>query len=85
MDLLQKKVDTARKAFRTFEEILEQPYSKVMRDAAIQRFEYTVEAVWKSLQRYNSLFEVVCFREDEFAEGDTTVLQHIRREGIKIL
>jgi hypothetical protein len=33
MALLQKKVDTARKAFRTFQEILDQPYSKVMRDA----------------------------------------------------
>lgn len=70
MDLLQKKVDTARKAFRTFQEILERPFSKVMRDAAIQRFEYTIEAVWKSLQLFLREKEGIdcyspksCFRE----------------------
>jgi len=41
--------------------------------------------IFHEVQRHNSLFEVVCFREDEFAEGDTTVLRHIRREGMKIL
>ncbi len=40
--------------------------------------------IFHEVQEYNSLFEVVCFREEEFAKEDTTVIQHIRREGIKI-
>lgn len=49
MNLLHKKLDDSRKAFKTFQEILEEPCSAVTRDAAIQRFEYTVEAIWKCL------------------------------------
>jgi len=52
MNLLRKKLGDSKKAFKTFEEILEEPYSVIARDAAIQRFEYTVEAVWKCLQVY---------------------------------
>ena len=49
---LNFKVDVAQKAFRTFEEILKEPYSVVVRDAAIQRFEYTFEIVWTSLKEF---------------------------------
>ena len=52
MDLLKKKITDAAKAFHTFQEVLHEPYSKISRDAAIQRFEYTVEAVWKCLQLF---------------------------------
>lgn len=52
MDLLKKKIADAAKAFSTFQEVLHEPYSKISRDAAIQRFEYTVEAVWKCLQLF---------------------------------
>ncbi len=52
MDLLKKKITDAAKAFNTFQEVLHEPYSKISRDAAIQRFEYTVEAVWKCLQLF---------------------------------
>ena len=43
----------ARRALSTLQELvrLEHP-SQVERDAAIQRFEYTCEAVWKAAQRY---------------------------------
>ena len=43
----------ARRALGTLQEILalEAP-TRVERDAAIQRFEYTCEAVWKTAQRY---------------------------------
>lgn len=41
--------------------------------------------IFHEVQQYNSLFEVVCFREDEFVKEDTVLLEHIRREGIKIL
>lgn len=43
----------ARRALGTLQEILALASpSRVERDAAIQRFEYTCEAVWKAAQRY---------------------------------
>ncbi len=47
---LKFKINNVQKAFQTFEDILKEPYSLMMRDAAIQRFEYTFEAVWKALK-----------------------------------
>lgn len=38
-------------AVESFEEILKQPMNEFIRDGAIQRFEYTFELSWKSLQR----------------------------------
>ena len=35
------------------------PFSKIVRDAAIQRFEYTFEAVWKAAQRHLEIVEGV--------------------------
>lgn len=42
----------AIKAIDTLREILEEPFSIIVRDATIQRFEYTFEAVWKFLKEY---------------------------------
>ena len=52
MGKLENKYDSARNALRTFEDIFDEPYSLVIRDAAIQRFEYTFEICWKTLQAY---------------------------------
>jgi len=49
---LKFKITRAQKAFQTFEDILKEPYSVIIRDAAIQRFEYTFEIVWKSLREF---------------------------------
>jgi len=53
VDRLKTRLEVAARALRTFEEgaRLEQP-SGVERDAAIQRFEYTFEVTWKTLQQY---------------------------------
>lgn len=53
MERLNERLVIARRALTSFQELLglEQP-SQVERDAAIQRFEYTCEAVWKAAQRY---------------------------------
>jgi hypothetical protein len=40
MERVKLKEQTAQKALQTLEEILEQPYSVIVRDASIQRFEY---------------------------------------------
>jgi len=47
---LKFKINNAQKAFQTFEDILKEPYSVIIRDASTQRFEYTFEAVWKMLK-----------------------------------
>jgi nucleotidyltransferase substrate binding protein (TIGR01987 family) len=40
------------KALGTLREIVDASYSVIIRDAAIQRFEYTFEALWKLLKEY---------------------------------
>ena len=53
MERLEQRLDMARRALTTFLELsdLKSP-TTVERDAAIQRFEYTFEAMWKTAQRY---------------------------------
>jgi len=52
MDRLAERLQLAIKALGTFEEVLSQPFSLIVRDAAIQRFEFTLEACWKLVQLY---------------------------------
>lgn len=35
-------------------------------------------------QEYNSLLEILCFREDEFEEDGEAIVSQIKKEGIKI-
>ncbi len=53
MERLIQRLEVARQALATFEELtgIAHP-TTVERDAAIQRFEYTLEASWKCVQRY---------------------------------
>ena len=49
MERLKQKVDTAKRALKTLQELLDsENLTIVERDAAIQRFEYTFEALWKA-------------------------------------
>jgi len=53
MERLKERLAVARRALATLEEVLAIPRpSRVERDAAIQRFEYTFEACWRAAQRY---------------------------------
>ncbi len=53
MERLTERLATARAALATLHELVRKPdRSKVERDAAIQRFEYTFEAVWRAAQLY---------------------------------
>ncbi|NOR64537.1 MAG: hypothetical protein GQ468_00805 [Candidatus Scalindua sp.] len=36
----------------TLKEILDEPFSVLVRDATIQRFEYTFESLWKFLRSF---------------------------------
>ncbi|MBW1863263.1 MAG: nucleotidyltransferase substrate binding protein [Deltaproteobacteria bacterium] len=49
MERLKQKVDSANRALKTLQELLDLHSPTIVeRDAAIQRFEYTFEAVWKA-------------------------------------
>jgi len=70
MEKFKRRVEETEKALRTLKEISQESYSVVVRDAAIQRFEYTFEAFWKFLREYLAEYEGVrcnspksCFRE----------------------
>jgi nucleotidyltransferase substrate binding protein (TIGR01987 family) len=52
VERVRERLEIAGKALHTFLEILQEPKTRIVRDAAIQRFEYTFEAVWKSVQSY---------------------------------
>ena len=60
MERLKERLALAQRALSTLQELLLLAHpSRVERDAAIQRFEYTCEAVWKTAQRYLLLVEGV--------------------------
>lgn len=52
MERVRERLATARRALGSLEAALREPKSDISRDAAIQRFEYTFEAVWKAAQIY---------------------------------
>ena len=45
-----------------------------------ERFE-----IFHEIQEYNSLYETICFLEDEFFREEATLIRHIKTEGIRIL
>jgi nucleotidyltransferase substrate binding protein (TIGR01987 family) len=70
MERVKRRVEEAEKALRTLREISHESYSVIVRDAAIQRFEYTFETFWKLLREYLREAEGIrcnspksCFRE----------------------
>lgn len=52
MERLQQKLDVASKASKNLQDALNEPYSLLVRDATIKRFELAYESNWKLLQRY---------------------------------
>ena len=70
MEKLELMSQSTAKALSTLEEIIRTPYSIIVRDSAIQRFEYCFEISWKILKEYLRIHEGVicnspksCFRE----------------------
>lgn len=58
MERLKERLEIGEKALMSLQEILQVSNPDlVTRDAAIQRFEYTFEAIWKAAQRYLSVKE----------------------------
>lgn len=52
MEKLRRRLEGAEKALKTLGKILREPYSVIVRDATIQRFEYTFEIFWKLTKEY---------------------------------
>jgi nucleotidyltransferase substrate binding protein (TIGR01987 family) len=53
MERTRQRLAVARRALSTLQELIgEERSSAIVRDAAIQRFEYTFEALWKAAQSY---------------------------------
>jgi nucleotidyltransferase substrate binding protein (TIGR01987 family) len=70
MEKLGLIAEDARKAQKTLKEITDERYSVIVRDASIQRFEYSFEIFWKLLKEYLRVKEGIicnspksCFRE----------------------
>jgi nucleotidyltransferase substrate binding protein (TIGR01987 family) len=41
-----------KEAYARFEEVMQEKKTMIVRDSAIQRFEFTFELVWKTLKAY---------------------------------
>lgn len=48
---LALRLKTLEQALFTLDEVLTQPFSVIVRDATIQRFEYTFELAWKLFRK----------------------------------
>ena len=57
MERLRQRLSVARKAWTALNQALQEPYSPIARDASIQRFEFTFEAIWKAAQLYLATVE----------------------------
>ena len=71
MEQLKGKLASCQRALNTLNEILSIPFSIIVRDASIQRFEYSFESLWRLLKVYLKQYEgLVCNSPKEcFREG----------------
>jgi nucleotidyltransferase substrate binding protein (TIGR01987 family) len=70
MEKLKERLRSCEAALATLDEALRLPVNVIVRDAAIQRFEYSFESAWKLLKAYLEVQEGIvcnspkgCFRE----------------------
>lgn len=70
MERLRERLTSTGKALDTLDEAAAMPFSVIVRDGSIQRFEYCFESLWKLLQAYLVAQEGLtcyspkrCFRE----------------------
>ena len=75
MERLKLKYKDTKKALDTLKEIFREPFSVIVRDATIQRFEYTFELGWKTLKDFFESKNVeVKFTRDVIKESFKTEL-----------
>lgn len=62
MEKIEALAQDTQKALNSFKETLNEPFSNIVRDAAIQRFEYSFEVILKLLKEYLSKKEgIICY------------------------
>jgi len=72
MERLNQRLAVAEKAHAILEEALQiKNPSKLERDGAIQRFEYTFEACWKTCQQYLHAVEGGSVPRQSHASGES--------------
>ncbi|MBC8205466.1 nucleotidyltransferase substrate binding protein [bacterium] len=53
--------DTTYRNIQRLKEALDEPYSSIIRDAAIKRFHYSFEAFWRMLAKHlKEQYEIIC-------------------------
>jgi len=70
MEKLKERLVSCQRALATLDEALKMPFSIIVHDGSIQRFEFSFEASWKLLKAYLEQHEGIicnspksCFRE----------------------
>jgi nucleotidyltransferase substrate binding protein (TIGR01987 family) len=85
MEKLDQKLHSCQQAVATLDQALRMPFSVIVRDACIQRFEYTFESLRKLLKAYLAQDEGIlcnspksCFRE-ALSVGLLTEAENVQR------
>ncbi len=70
MEELNERLSSSIRALGTLDEVLTVPFTIIVRDASIQRFEYSFESLWRLVKAYLKQHEGIvcsspkqCFRE----------------------
>lgn len=50
----------------------------------IERYYEESIAIFHEAQEFNSLLEIICFREDEFDKEEAAIVTQIKKEGLRI-
>jgi len=87
MEKFQLKKQSFAKALKTLNEVLNEPFSAIVRDATLQRFEYSFDLCWKTLSIYlKEIHGIVCRSPKGcFREGLTVGLYNAREAELLLL